>query len=114
MIGMRNRMRNRMQQEKRSAAQKQSGRARKRRKTFTLSQESIALLNDLRAPNHGSQRRSLSGVLDDLLRALDRQRKREAVENAVTKFYDGLSAEAQQGEREWGEFSLTQFTDGSV
>ena len=92
---------------------RESGRTPKERKSFTLSRESIALLNDLRAARQGSRRRSVSAVLDDLLRALDKQRKRDAVVQAVTSFYDGLPEQAQSEEREWGEFSLAQFLDGS-
>ena len=84
----------------------------KERRTFTLSRESIALLQDLRAMRRGSRRRSVSAVLDDLLRALDRQRKRDIVVQAITRFYDGLPEPAQSEEREWGEFSLAQFIDG--
>jgi hypothetical protein len=91
---------------------KESGRTPKERRTFTLSRESVALLNDLRAVRRGSRRRSVSAVLDDLLRALDKQRKRDAVAQAITSFYDGLSPQALAEEREWGEFSLAQFLDG--
>jgi hypothetical protein len=91
---------------------KESGRTPKERKTFTLSRESVALLHDLRTMQRGSRRRSVSAVLDDLLRALDKQRKREAVEKAITSFYDGLPESAQSEDREWGAFSLTQFMDG--
>jgi len=89
-----------------------SARTPKQRRSFTLSRESIALLNDLRAARRGSRRKSVSAVLDDLLRALDKQRKRDAVEQAISSFYDGLSPQALAEEREWGEFSLAQFVDG--
>jgi hypothetical protein len=92
---------------------RERGRTPKERKTFTLSRESVALLQDLRTMQRGSRRRSVSAVLDDLLRALDKQRKREAVEQAITSFYDGLPESAQSEDREWGEFSLAQFMDGS-
>lgn len=89
------------------------GRALKERKTFTLSRESIALLRDLRAAHEDSGRRSISAVLDDLLRSLSAQRKRESVAQATTRYYDNLSEPAHSEEREWGEFSLAQFMDGS-
>jgi len=91
---------------------KESGRTPKERRTFTLSRESVALLQDLRAARRGSRRRSVSAVLDDLLRALDKQRKQVAVEQAITSFYDGVSEPAQSEEREWGDFSLAQFMEG--
>ncbi len=91
---------------------KTGGRIPKERKTFTLSRESVALLNDLRKARRGSRPRSVSAVLDDLLRALDKRRKQEAVEQAITSFYDGSSEQTQAEEREWGEFSLAQFLEG--
>jgi hypothetical protein len=50
---------------------KENGRAPKERETFALSRESVALLNGLCAVRRGSRRRSVSTVLDGLLRALD-------------------------------------------
>jgi hypothetical protein len=102
-----------MKRTRRGLRGKETGRTPKERRTFTLSRESIALLQDLRAARRGSRRRSVSGVLDDLLRTLDKQRKRDALEQAVTSFYDGLPEQAQSEEREWGEFSLAQFMDGA-
>jgi hypothetical protein len=92
----------------------ESARTPKQRRSFTLSRESIALLNDLSVARRGPRRRSVSAVLDDLLRALDNQRKRDAVEQVITSFYDGLSKQDQAEEAAWGEFSLAQFMDGPV
>jgi hypothetical protein len=102
-----------MRRTKRISRGKENGRTRKERRTFTLSRESVALLNDLRAARRGSRRGSVSAVLDDLLRALDQQRKRESIDRAITNYYDGLSDQAQAEEKEWGEFSLAQFLDGA-
>ncbi len=101
-----------MKRPRRNSGVKERGRAPKERRSFTLSPESISLLRDLCAARQGSRRRSVSRVLDDLLRALDKQRRREAVEKAITSFYDGLPVQADAEEKEWGEFSLTQFLDG--
>lgn len=101
-----------MKKMRRIARGKEGGRIPKERRTFTLSSESVALLQDLRAMRRGSRRKSVSAVLDDLLRALDKQRKQEAVEKAITSFYDGLPEAAQSEARLWGEFSLAQFMDG--
>jgi hypothetical protein len=105
-------MRKDMRHRKRISRGAESKRTPKERRTFTLSSESIALLRDLCAARPGSPRKSVSAVLDDLLRALDKQRKRDAVDQAVTSFYDGLPEPAQAEEKEWGEFSLAQFLDG--
>jgi hypothetical protein len=110
-IGITIKVRNDMRPAKRNSYGRESGRTRKERKSFTLSQESIALLNDLRAGHQGSGRRSVSAVLDDLLRALDKQRRRDAVDQTITKFYDGISEQAQAEEKSWGKFSLAQFMD---
>lgn len=110
--GIMNYKRNDMRRTRRNSSGRESRRIPKERKSFTLSRESVALLNDLRATRRGSRRGSVSAVLDDLLRALDKQRKREAVDQAITSFYDGLSEQARAEEKEWGEFSLAQFMDG--
>jgi hypothetical protein len=86
----------------------------KQRRTFTLSRDSISLLNDLCASREGPRRRSVSAVLDDLLRALDKQRKQCAVERAIANFYDGSSTSDRTEESLWGDFSLSQFTDGTA
>jgi hypothetical protein len=92
---------------------KKGGRERKERRSFTLSRESIALLRELSAARDRSGRRSASAVLDDLLRSLNKERKRRAVEQAFTRYYDGLSEEAQREDKEWGEFSLGEFLEST-
>ena len=84
----------------------------KARRTFTLSDESVALLEELRAARRGARRRSLSAALDDLLRALHHQRKRDSVESAIAQYYDELPTEAQDEAKAWGDFSLAQFMKG--
>jgi hypothetical protein len=103
-----------MRKAKRNSRGKEGGTTPKERRTFTLSRESIALLNDLRSARRGARRSSVSGILDELLRALDKERKRDAVERAITSFYDGRSEQAEAEERHWGEFSLAQFMDGPL
>ncbi len=93
---------------------KKGGRKRKERRSFTLSRESIALLAELCAAGDSSGRRSASAVLDGLLRSLNKERKRRAVEQAVTRYYSGLSEQAQREDKEWGEFSLAEFFDGTA
>ena len=84
---------------------------RKERKSFTLSRESIALLNELRASCKGDRRRSTSAVLDDLLRRLKAERKKRAIEQAVANYYDNRSEESRAEENLWGDFALAQFVD---
>ena len=93
---------------------KKGGREGKERKSFTLSRESIALLSELCAARDSSGRRSASAVLDSLLRSLNKERKRRAVDQAFTRYYNGLSEQAQREDKEWGEFSLAEFLDGTA
>ena len=95
-----------------SSKRRRPAAARKERRTFTLSREALDLLNDLCQAHRGPRRRSVSAVLDDLLRSLDHKRKRDAVERAITNFYDSLSAEDQAEDKLWGEFSLSQLAEG--
>lgn len=93
---------------------KKGGRERKERRSFTLSRESIALLTELCAAGDSPGRRSASAVLDSLLRSVNKERKRRAVEQAVTRYYDGISEQAQTADKEWGDFSLAEFLDGTA
>jgi hypothetical protein len=88
---------------------KREGRGRKERKSFTLSPESVAVLDQLRHSRAGARRRSTSAVLDELLRSVGAERRRRAVERDIAAYYDGLSEEAREEENRWGEFALAQF-----
>jgi hypothetical protein len=92
---------------------KKSERARKERRSFTLSKESIAFLAELCATGNGSKTRSASAALDGILRSVAKERKRKAVEQAITTYYSGLPEQARQEDREWGEFSLAQFSEST-
>jgi len=92
---------------------KKSERARKERRSFTLSKESIALLAELCVAGNGSKTRSASAALDGILRSVAKERKRKAVEQAITTYYSGLPEQARQEDREWGEFSLAQFSEST-
>jgi hypothetical protein len=39
-----------------------------------------------------------------------KQRKRNAVEHAITSYYGGLPEQALEEDKEWAEFSLSQFS----
>jgi hypothetical protein len=92
---------------------KKGERVRKERRSFTLSRESIALLAELCVAGNGSRRQSASAVLDGLLRSLNKERKRRAVEQAITRYYSGLPEQARAEDEGWGEYSLTQFLEGA-
>jgi len=72
----------------------------KRRRTFTLSPESLAFLE------REAQRRSAdsqSAVLDDLLREKERERKMATLEANISAHYDGLSDAELEEDKIWGE-----------
>lgn len=80
----------------------------KERKSFTLSPESVALLNELRIAPNGKRKRSVSAVLDSLLQRLRAERKRQAIERAIADYYDDRPEELHSEEEAWGDFSLLQ------
>ena len=74
----------------------------KRRRTFTLSPESLAYLDEqARQRKLGSQ----SAFLDELLREKTMELRRAALEANVTAYYDSLSEEERQEQRAWGELA---------
>jgi len=80
--------------------------ARKEKKTFSLTRESVSYLESLRK---GKKRRSTSAVLEELIRAQRRASEMERISASVTRYYDSLTKEEVAEERAWGEFALTQF-----
>jgi hypothetical protein len=85
----------------------------KRRRTFTLSPESLAYLDEqARQRKLGSQ----SAFLDELLREKTMEMRRAALEANATAYYDSLSEEERQEQPAWGELaeqSLALREDGA-
>jgi hypothetical protein len=81
----------------------------KQRKTFTLSPESVALLEELSARRNPRGPESVSAVLDDLLLALRREKTRQEMEEKIGKYYDERSEAERQEEIEWGKFAMAEF-----
>jgi hypothetical protein len=74
----------------------------KQRRTFTLSPESLAYLDEqARQRKLGSQ----SAFLDELLREKTMELRRAALEANVTAYYDSLSDAEVEEDRAWGEFA---------
>jgi hypothetical protein len=74
----------------------------KRRRTFTLSPESLAYLDEqTRQRKLGSQ----SAFLDELLLEKTMEQRRAALEANVIAYYDALSDEERQEERDWAELA---------
>lgn len=81
---------------------------RKTRRTFTLSPESVELLDELRKSRTGRSGRSTSAVLDDILQRLRNERKKQKIEQAVAQYYDNLPEADVDDEQAWGDFALAQ------
>jgi len=74
----------------------------KQRRTFTLSPESLAYLEQqARRRKLGSQ----SAVLDELLLEKTREQRRASLEANVTAYYDSLSEAEIEEDRLWGELA---------
>jgi hypothetical protein len=93
-----------------SLLQTRSSRRAKQRKTFTLSQESVALLEELSASDKDSRGlESVSAVLDNLLLAIGKDKVRQENEDKIGKYYDERSDEERQEEIDWGKFATGEF-----
>jgi len=78
----------------------------KARKTFSLSRESVKYLESLRKAGRG---KSISSVLEDLIRQRREAEEMKRISASVTRYYDSLSAEEVAEDRAWGNFAATQF-----
>jgi len=80
--------------------------ARKEKKTFSLTRESVSYLESLRKQK---KRRSTSAVLEELIRQQRQASEMERISASVTRYYDSLSDEEVAEDRAWGQFAETQF-----
>ena len=78
----------------------------KARKTFSLSRESVRFLESLRKAGRG---KSISSVLEDLIRQRREAEEMNRISASVTRYYDSLTAEELAEDRAWGDFAATQF-----
>jgi len=85
-----------------------SSRTRKSRKTFSLSPESVSYLESLR---RARKARSMSSVLDELIRQRREAEDMKRISASVTRYYDSLTAEEAAEDRAWGDFAATQFPE---
>jgi hypothetical protein len=74
----------------------------KQRRTFTLSPESLAYLEQETQTRSAD---SQSAVLDELLQEKKRERQLAALETAIGAYYDGLSDAEVEEDKIWGEFA---------
>jgi hypothetical protein len=85
----------------------------KQRRTFTLSPESIALLEQLAKRRDPNRRVSISAVLENVLTAVREEQQRLANERATQKYYDERSVAEEEEGIAWARFALSQFPDSS-
>jgi len=80
--------------------------ARKARKTFSLSRETVRYLESLRKE---TKKDSMSSVLEDVIRQQQQTKEMERISASVTRYYDSLTPEEIAEDRAWGDFAATQF-----
>jgi hypothetical protein len=80
--------------------------ARKAKKTFSLSRQAVMYLESLRKEKRS---KSVSSVLEDIIRQQQQARETERISSSVTRYYDSLTPEEIAEDRAWGEFAATQF-----
>lgn len=79
--------------------------ARKAKKSYTLSLETVAFLEGIRRRRRAQ---SVSAVLEEILQELRREQERASLERAVSDYYSSLTDEEVAEQAEWGEFALRQ------
>jgi len=79
---------------------------RKAKKSYTLSQESVAFLETLRKHRRAA---SISSVLEEILQAVRRQQERASMEKSVSAYYSSLADEEALEQAKWGEFASGEF-----
>jgi hypothetical protein len=84
----------------------QSAGTRKARKTFSLSRESVHYLESLRKARRA---KSISSVLEELIRQRREAEDMKRISASVTRYYDSLTADEASEDRAWGDFAATQF-----
>jgi hypothetical protein len=78
----------------------------KEKKTFSLSRQSVMYLEALRKERRS---RSMSSVLEEVIRQQQQTKDLERISASVTRYYDSLTAEEMAEDRAWGDFAATQF-----
>ena len=78
----------------------------KEKRTFSLSQESVAFLETERRHRRSN---SLSEVLDEIIREKKRMAEQAKISAGIRSYYDSLSDEEMEEDRAWGRFAESQF-----
>lgn len=80
---------------------------RKLRKTYTLSSEALAILEEERKERHVE---STSSALEEILKERGRQKQMANIATSISNYYDSLSEEEMNEDRLWGAFAESQFS----
>ena len=80
--------------------------ARKIRKTYTLSSEAVAVIEQERKERHVQ---SASSALEAMLKDRAAQRQMAKAASAISNYYDSLSEDEMKEDRLWGAFAESQF-----
>jgi hypothetical protein len=80
--------------------------ATKEKKTFSLSRQALMYLEALRKERRS---RSMSSVLEEVIRQQQQTKELERISASVTRYYDSLTSEEISEDRAWGDFAATQF-----
>lgn len=81
---------------------------RKAKRTFSLSREVVAYLESER---RARRQKSLSAVLEEIIRRHQEKKEMQRVSAAFTQYYDSLTPGEVAEDRAWGDFAATQFPD---
>jgi hypothetical protein len=79
---------------------------RKAKRTFSLSRETVAFLE---AERKARQQKSLSAVLEEIVRRHQEEKEMERVSASITHYYDTISKEERAESLAWAKFAETQF-----
>ena len=82
--------------------------ASKAKRTFSLSPDVVAYLESER---RRKKQKSLSAVLEEIVRRQQEKNEMERISAAFTRYYDSLRPAEIAEDRAWGEFAATQFPD---
>ena len=80
--------------------------ATKEKKTFSLSRQSVMYLEALRKERRS---RSMSSVLEEVIRQQQQTKELERISASVTRYYDSFTSDEIAEDRAWGDFAATQF-----
>ena len=83
-----------------------SSTTRKEKKTFSLSRQSLRFLEALRKER---QSRSVSSVLEEIIRQQQQAKEMKSISASVSSYYDSLPDQQMEADRAWGQFAETQF-----